>query len=56
MITAEATPVDATVGSRKHVSATTKIDRRKDYPIKSFFEKKEEVKKTEKKSAKKGDK
>ena len=60
VITAEATPVDATVGSRTHVSATTRIDRRKDYPIKSFFEKKDEVKKAEKKaekkSAKKGNK
>ena len=53
VITAEATPMDAHTGSRKHVSATTQIDRRKDYPIKSFFEKNEEVKKDDKKADKK---
>ena len=56
VVTAEVAPLDARTGSRKHVSATTRIDRRKDYPVKGFFEKKENVKKTGKKSAKKGDK
>ena len=55
VLTAEATPLDAHSGSREHVSATTRIDRRKDYPIKSFFDKKED-KKTAGKSAKKGNK
>ena len=58
VITAEATPLNAKVGSRKHVSATTKIERRKDQPILSYFESKKEAKKAapkkaDKKSAKK---
>lgn len=58
VVTAEATPLNANVGSRKHVSATTKIERRKDQPILSYFESKKEAKKAapkkaDKKSAKK---
>ena len=65
VVSAEATPLDARTGSKKHVSATTKIDRRMDQPIKKFFEssKKDEKKaapkaaaKSVKKNAKKGDK
>ena len=65
VITAEATPLNAKVGSRTHVSATTKIERRKDQPILSYFEYKKEAKKaapkkadkkSAKKSAKKGNK
>jgi hypothetical protein len=33
VVTAEATPLDARNGSKKHVSATTRIDRRMDNPI-----------------------
>jgi type II secretory pathway component GspD/PulD (secretin) len=53
VITAEVTPVDAAVGSRKHVSATTKIERRMDKPILNFFEEKKVEKKAAGKTAKK---
>jgi hypothetical protein len=33
VVTAEATPLDAKTGSKKHVSATSRIDRRMDNPI-----------------------
>ena len=66
VITAEATPMSAKVGSKAHVSATTKIERRKDQPILDYFKsaKKDEKaaapkkadKKADKKSAKKGNK
>ena len=48
VVTAEATPLDARNGSKKHVSATTRIDRRMDNPI---MNSRNSEKKAEKKAA-----
>ena len=57
VVTAEATPLDAKIGAKKHVSATTKIDRRMDQPLLKYFESEKKAdKKADKKSTKKGNK